>query len=213
MITFSEFTTDIAKHRLTVLVNDGVRRHIRCSAGTWCQQFDVLTWPGHLCYTGDMGTFVFTRIDDMFQFFRAKERDEKSVSLQYWAEKLIAADKPDGYREYSEDKFKAAIKRWFDDHEFDSDDKRAECWKDIERNIFHECENEHDAFRAALDFQFDGVTIFQDFWEVNAKEYTGRFVWCCYALRWAIEQYDALTDGNQSSEAVASGVNRGSAAP
>ena len=28
--------------------------------------FDIVTWPGYLCYSGDMGCFVFTRLPDMF---------------------------------------------------------------------------------------------------------------------------------------------------
>ncbi len=34
-------------------------------------------WPGHPAYAGDMGSFVFARLDDMFQFFRTDRRDDR----------------------------------------------------------------------------------------------------------------------------------------
>jgi hypothetical protein len=33
--------------------------------------------------------------------------------------------------------------------------------------------------------------VFEDFREVDCEEYTHRFLWCCYALAWGIEKYDA----------------------
>lgn len=54
-----------------MLHEDGIYRHIRFrQPGTMCMHFDLITWPGYLCYTGDMGTYVFTRLADMFEFFR-----------------------------------------------------------------------------------------------------------------------------------------------
>lgn len=53
------FLHDVREHRLIVLNDDKLNRHIRFSRpGTRCMQFDLITWPGYLCYTGDMGTYV-----------------------------------------------------------------------------------------------------------------------------------------------------------
>lgn len=188
---FLEFSADITEHVVTVLVSDGVRRHLRCrKPGTYCQSFDILTWSGHLCYTGDMGTYVFSRIEDMFEFFRTKRpRDGESVNFSYWAEKVIGEDR-DGVRVYSEDLFRAEIKRWFADRDFDSDEDRTRAWEQVELYVLSATEHEHDAVGAAMAFEFDGELIFQDFWEVRVKDYTPRYTWCCYALQWAIERFD-----------------------
>lgn len=65
------FTRDIAKHEIEVIRDDGVDRHLRFRRpGTMSMHFDILTWPGYLCYTGDMGSYVFRRTEDMLEFFR-----------------------------------------------------------------------------------------------------------------------------------------------
>ena len=65
------FLRDVQQHQIQVIRHDGVNRHIRFKRpGSMSYYFDLITWPGHLCYTGDMGTYVFRRMDDMFEFFR-----------------------------------------------------------------------------------------------------------------------------------------------
>lgn len=192
---FARFESYITKHQITILVDDGVRRHLRLGEpGTYNCQFDILTWPGHLCYTGDLGTYVFSRIEDMLQFFRAKQpRGADTINLQYWAEKLLAVCKTDGFKEFTEDRFHEVIKNWFDSHEFESDADRTACWDEIEHELLPTAADGHDAaLRAALEFQFHDEDIFPDFWEADLREYTGRFVTCCYALQWAIEIYDTV---------------------
>ena len=69
--TEARFLGDVDWHVMTVLRDDGVHRHIRLkrpdSGSYW---FDLITWPGTLCIDGDCGTYVFRRLEDMFQFFR-----------------------------------------------------------------------------------------------------------------------------------------------
>ena len=81
-MTFADqFTSDIAQHQMQVIRDDGVSRHLRFKRpNTMCMHFDLLTWPGYLCYTGDMGTYVFRRLEDMFPFFRrGEDRDVKRI--------------------------------------------------------------------------------------------------------------------------------------
>jgi hypothetical protein len=90
-----EFIKDVSQHKMQILRDDGLYRHIRFKReNTSCYYFDLITWPGALCYTGDMGTFVFSRIPDMFEFFRTD--GEKGADLRinpgYWSEKLLAVD-------------------------------------------------------------------------------------------------------------------------
>ena len=85
------FLRDIAQHQMTILRDDGVYRHLRFQVpGTPHRQFDLVTWPGYLAYTGDMGAYVFTRVHDMFKFFR-RELQSYDMDMHYWAEKCEAA--------------------------------------------------------------------------------------------------------------------------
>jgi hypothetical protein len=89
----SRFPDDIAQHQMKVKRNDGLYRHIYFGRpGTGNMSFSITTWPGYLAYTGDMGDYVFCRLDDMFQFFRT----DRTPNYSYWAEKVVAQDKADG---------------------------------------------------------------------------------------------------------------------
>jgi hypothetical protein len=108
----SEFLNDVASHRMIVIRNDGVNRHIRFKrpqSGTFW--LDLITWPGTLCIDGDMGTYVFRRLEDMFEFFRTDrtcgEKDGRTLFINpgYWGEKLqsvpIHGDIKSSARNYS----------------------------------------------------------------------------------------------------------------
>ena len=184
--TEEQFLNDTATHELQVLRDDGVNRHLRFRRpGTICMGFDILTWPGYLCYTGDMGTYVFRRLEDMFEFFRGSRNGELRPNFGYWAEKVEAADR-DGITVYSADIFRARINEWMDENEFSA--QAREAVKDFV--LPHADDGEYAARKAAYDFSADGHD-FTDFQEANLSEYSYRFTWCCYALRWAIVQYDA----------------------
>ena len=192
------FLQDVAKHQMTIIRNDGVNRHIRFSKpDTTCMHFDLITWPGHLCYTGDMGTYVFTRLTDMFEFFRndreynKKQGRQLSINRGYWSEKCIAADR-DGIEKYSPEKFKQRINERLNDMEA-SAELRASVNEDV---MSYADDGEVRAYDAATNFTDDnGNEVFPDFWEVDLKDYTHRFTWCCYALAWGIEQYDNTQQG------------------
>lgn len=66
------FAADTSEHRMRILHDDGLYRHLRFSApGTYIYGFDLITWPGFLAIAGDMGERVFSRISDMFGFFES----------------------------------------------------------------------------------------------------------------------------------------------
>ncbi len=70
--TEQSFLEAVAKHEMHVLHEDGLYRHIRFKKpGTSCMHFDLITYPGYLVYSGDMGCYVFSRLPDMFELFRA----------------------------------------------------------------------------------------------------------------------------------------------
>lgn len=198
----ARFEKDISSHKLTVVKDDGVHRHLWFGRpGSSCMHFQLVTWPGYLCYTGDMGTYVFTRLADMFEFFRRGEGDRKyRIDYRYWAEKVEAADKHDGITEFSEAEFEREVKRylkdWIRGHaDRTTREERRELWDAVMDEVLD----------AAADYRGDRKQValhdfhhrvnaevqfyFQD-WESSTDEYTHRFLWCCHALAWAIKVYD-----------------------
>lgn len=190
--TEQSFLKDVATHQMTVVFENGVHRHVRFKRpDTYNMQFDLVTWPGHLAYSGDMGCFVFSRLPDMFDFFRDKSDGPLRINLGYWSEKLDSVDKSDGVRQFSEDLFQENIKRWLDEAEAD-DQLRQEVEDEVLSNVEGGTYGAHEAYKAAQEFEGSNGFRFTDFWEVNSTEYTFRFVWCCYALAWGIRQYDKV---------------------
>jgi len=169
----ARFPTDIAKHRMTVIRDDGLYRHLRfAQPGTRNMSFDILTWPGYLCFCGDMGDYLFMRLEDMLEFFR-----HDKINPSYWAEKVQAEDKDSGVKEYSQDKARAWVK-----------DALEEL--DEESEIHGEaCTINYDEGEDRLYQQLDSMSF--DMTEVNWRDYTYRYIWCCLALVWAVKQYDA----------------------
>jgi hypothetical protein len=199
--TEEQFLKDAARHVMTVIRDDGVHRHIRFKrpdSGTYW--FDLITWPGSLCIDGDCGTYVFRRLEDMFQFFR-QDREENTLYInpQYWGEKLQAVASQGGYKEFCKDSFKANVKRWFDDwveSEEPSEDLKFALWAEIENDVLDRCEDgEHEAYSAAYNFSSDVSKDFDftDFFEVSSQVCTFHFIWCCYAIAWGVKTYDEAT--------------------
>lgn len=189
--TEERFLEDVAQHELTIVRDDGVNRHLRFQKpGTYTMHFDLITWPGYLCYTGDMGTYVFRRTEDMFEFFRA---EGLRINPGYWGEKLQAIDRCDGYRQWSRDKFEQRIREafdeWLEDGEL-SAEQQAAAAQQFESEVIRALgDGKEAAYLAAQDFEFAGHWPFQDWWEVDTDEYSFRFIWCCYALAWGVQQY------------------------
>lgn len=192
-----DFLRDIALHQMQVIRDDGVNRHLRFKRpGTMCMHFDLITWPGYLCYTGDMGTYVFRRLPDMFEFFRhGGTYPLYSIDRRYWAEKVEAQDKGDGLMEFSAEKFRERVKEQFDDYaEGMTEAARADLWRAVQSYVINTLDDDRsgrDAYRAAMDFEHDKHRPFGDLWEADCRVFTHRFTWCCHALRWAIAAYDA----------------------
>ena len=182
--TEQQFLKDVADHNMTVLRDDGINRHVQFRRpNTSCMGFDLVTWSGYLCYSGDMGTYVFSRIPDMFEFFRRPD-DSYRIDMGYWSEKCLAADR-DGIAEYSADKFRERITEWLNDRDASTAVREA-----VREEVLPRADDgEYEARRAARDFSEEGFE-FTDFWECNLHEFTYRFVWCCYALAWGIRKYD-----------------------
>lgn len=183
------FARDVAEHEMTVLHEDGLYRHLRFQEpGTGMYYFDLVTWPGTLAIRGDMRGYMFSRLPDMFEFFRAKSGwNLNTVNPQYWAEKLDAADT---VKVYSEDLFRSQVIDYFVDSVKNYDAPRG-LGKAIREEILesYEIVTEEGAREVLRDFQF-GDFRFDDAWEWDLKECSHQYLWCCHAIQWGIEQYD-----------------------
>lgn len=183
--TEQRFLKDVSMHKMTVLRHDGVCRHLRFrKPGTGIEGFDLITWPGHLCVTGDMGTYVFARLEDMFEFFRTDRKQTNQgqtlfINLGYWAQKVLAEDRHGKIEEFDEE---IARKKLLEElKEFGGTrEERREIYDAVLR-CFEDGEIE--VKRALMDH-------FPDSWEWNLTDYTYRFTWNCYAIAWGIQYYD-----------------------
>lgn len=222
--TEENFLKDVEEHQQVTLRDDGIYRHIRFKKpDTGIMHFDLVTWPGYLAYSGDMGCFVFCRLTDMFEFFRTdrdykKRNGEKlAINLGYWAEKLQAVDGnriESGATEFSEEKFRSVINEirvgWIKgNRDLLTKEQRRELWEEVDSEILNLIDDRGGdaAINAAYDFIHrtdDRDFYFQDLFEHDFTQYTHRFIWCCYALAWGIQQYDsALTEAIAKAEDAA----------
>jgi hypothetical protein len=198
------FERDIAQHHMTIFRDEGTDRHISFrQSGNSAYWFEILTWPGALCIRGDMGTYVFSRTPDMFQFFRTGDRGDPSklyINEGYWTEKLIAVD-CNGYgkgsaQEFSADVFKRKVIRRFREYCRDYEvehDERKRMWYWIRSDILdYASDGDSSALNKVHEFSDSAhPRIFDDFWEVNCDVYTFHLIWNLYAIAWAIRKYDA----------------------
>lgn len=82
------FLKDVSDHKMEIALDSGTYRHLKFkqSNNSWNMHYSLVTWPGYLCICGDMGTWTFARLPDMFDFFRSPR--EMAINPSYWAEKL-----------------------------------------------------------------------------------------------------------------------------
>lgn len=206
--TQDRFLKDVATHEMHILHEDGIYRHIRFKRpGTGCMHFDLITYPGHLVYSGDMGCYVFSRLNDMFEFFRTDRRSDDGlyINRSYWAEKLQAVDggrsHVEGCKEFSEERFNRAVTgdliQWIRDHRDDTTkEERRELWDAVMWDVIG-ADSDGGGYRkqcAAHDFWHEikpGLKFeFYDFGEHTVTDYTFSFIWCCYALAFGVKKYD-----------------------
>lgn len=201
-ITKETFLKNVKDHVLTIVKDDGLHRHLKVAEpGNSNRHYDITTWPNYLCISGDMGCFVFSRTEDMFNFFRSPEL---RINDDYWSEKCKAQSIfGDGIREFDSDALESVIKEAFDayadDAEWDESEKDM-WWEDVESNILSQ-ECSATASQAIWDFINNNdwaESVFQDI-SHDFTRHTGHFIWCCYAITHAINLYDTLKVNNNEA--------------
>jgi len=185
--TEERFLADIKSHEMLVLQDDGLRRHLRFKRPTTSTMyFDIVTWKGNLCYTGDMGTFVFTRIDDMLEFFRGER-----INPQYWQEKCIASESSrnsGGVREFNCDVFHESVREHIKDY-WELEVTPEDLQEALDGEVFCHHDNGYAAYLALSEFKH-GEHTFECCEMPTGEVFSYRFIWCCRALVWAIQKYD-----------------------
>lgn len=212
MTTEAQFLKDVQGHQLTVIRDEGVYRHLRFARPLDRNQyFDIVTWPGVLAYTGDMGTYVFERVPDMLTFFREKggERPQGGplrINAPYWSEKLEAVysrrHRP-GATEFCEALFRKHVADYVEDWSAGlGPEDLATLNEALDASLWSPLgdygPSEEHAYRLAYEFsvQVSGRTLkFTDFHECDCSKFTHHYLWCCYALVWGIRLYDATKAG------------------
>lgn len=213
--TEERFLHDVAKHEMHIVREDGISREIRFRApdGSNCW-FEIVTWPGCLCINGDHGSYVFSRIADMFEFFRHNGADapEKPLYINegYWSEKLQAAacDSASGeskVKNWSADAFRKHLEDGLERHLQSGGigtPEEEELREDIEELVNDAESDQRCAIADAFHFDKHGLT-FEDVYEWDCTEWNFHFIWCLYAIAWGIQQYDKAKDGQVEPKVAA----------
>lgn len=190
-------TKFIGSHQMTVLMDNGVNRHLRFSdddgkkTNHW---FDILTFNEGLLFTSGFGCYSFSKrfVSDMFEFFRGHDSD--SI---YVAEKITSKSE-------SEEVFSERLAKEY----------LLDCFSNwIESNYFKEDEARclFDGFNYKLDrldlpsiesvrmshskFDFRGYLIEFDFDDFHPYELSQKYIDCVDAIKWGIKKYDEYKGG------------------
>ncbi len=209
MASQSRFKYDVYEHQMTIELDQGVHRSILFkNPRTFAYHFWLVTWPGHLAISGDMGDYTFSRLRDMFEFFRhagpAYDRTDR-INEGYWAEKLGAVDKHGGVEQLSEKKFKQAVLECFERWTFEDAEQKARSLAylndDWDGLLGCPPQNLSDAMHAVGNYQCP-VTgqRFGHYWDHNVSEYSFHLVWCMHAIQWGIKRYDLVKEGRTQAD-------------
>jgi hypothetical protein len=191
---FARFTADVEDHVMTIALDQDLYRHLKFrDPSTSMGWFDVITWPGKLTINGDMGTYTFGRLPDMFEFFGG--RAAGYVNEGYWAEKLVAIDNHSPAKEFDEDLFRQhVIEDFWQQREYYDPIEARQIWAAIRDQIFddyasrytaHQCHDLLNNFVSPVaGFGYSGSWDWGDF-----DDYGVHFVWCLHAITHAIRTY------------------------
>lgn len=185
-----EFLRDVSKHEMKIEHDSGLHRSVlfeNPASRFRCHWFRLVTYPGGLLITGDVGAHVFERLPDMFDFFRC---DDLTISADYWAQKCVSR----WNKEYCAEAFKACVikefRNWYRSR---SREKRRDTWERLRAELL-DAAYDFDtlaAIQKACDFEGPDGFHLGEFWTYSIERWDALFLWNCYAIVWGIQQYDA----------------------
>jgi hypothetical protein len=181
-ISRDRFAEATAGHQMQILHDDGIYRHLRFQNPD-CSEYwyDLITAPGTLTITGDMGDFLFRRVEDMFDFFG---RRSATINGHYWAQKVVAGTT----HEFDAGRYKEAItQEFFDSIDDLSQADRDDLWSDIELFLL-DAETTESAHLAMSDWSDSRMSL-EDSFEIEVTSLSTTFLWCCWAIVTGIARY------------------------
>jgi len=198
MSSLIRFIRDVSSHHLHVIRDDGLYRHLRFERpNTNAYYFDIVTWPGYLTVTGDMGTWTFSRITDMFDFFGGG-RESFDINPGYWSEKFKSGAGGSRYDspcfEFDDEDFQKSLNEWLAEFLSGCDDEHdREMAKDaVSELVSEEYRNAWMAGQAVNDAVFPSDVSNWDILDGmgSLQKHSHHYVWICYAIVWGIERYN-----------------------
>jgi len=186
------------KYTVTIESDNGAEcRSIFVSTGCITGHFRIVTAPGVLLIDGDYGTFVFKRLRDMFEFFGGRPGH---VNLDYWCEKLVAGEGLAFCSDTFLESIKSEIEQWAEGRSYAST-VADEVFQTFKSHLGDEVNDQSICFERYYKFTESNVWDWDDMspeaqtfafsppFEGSCNAYTFRFIWCCYAIQWTIDQY------------------------
>ena len=189
----------IGSHKMTVLLDNGVNRHLRFSddggekTNHW---FDLVTFDEGLVIQSGFGIYSFSKryVADMFEFFRGRESDSA-----YILEKVTS--KSHDTMVFSEDLAKQYIidcfEFWLDAGDLGDDAKRKMYDEFLDGLSEDEFVCERDAYDEYREFRFNGHLIKFDFDDFAPYKPSARYIDCVEAIKWGIGEYDKSKGKNE----------------
>lgn len=214
----------LRRHQMTIEHDEGEHRSLYFGRpGSSAYHFRINTWPGHLCISGDMGTYVFSRLRDMFEF-HANGDDWAAMPIRinasYWAEKIQHGSSGGrGSVQYSRiavDRVKTmAVERFREIPLIDFEPGwRLTAFRDLRDEVLENISEDDSAesvvakidrysipaycLKSDQPYRLDEETAW--FWDVEAREYEFHFLFACYAIVWGIKRYAQHRDGRTQAD-------------
>lgn len=187
----ARFARDTAAHRMTVLHDDGLYRHLRFRNPEMDGRapFDLITWPYNLVVkSGWTFHFDIDATPDMFVLFRRTAFPGK-INPGYWSEKVRAGrDEIEGF---DPNLFEQQVKRYVV-HAIREGEAPRGIGAEVTREIFEMGDffDEASARSALAGFRYQGWD-FGDLAEWDFSDYNPGFLHSCRAVRRGIDLYDA----------------------
>ena len=198
-----KFIKDVKGHQLKIIKDDGVYRHLLFKRQNGSMYWtEIIASPNLLTINGDMGTWVFSRVDDMFEFFRNPELE---INYHYWTEKLKAGRT--SCEKFYMNLFYKNITKYIEDYFQDSIENINEDFYDDYLKDIVEAEDEIEVVSKIRDFyiysddrilkdlpecykQFN-FDDFNEYWKLCYKaDY--QYVWSLFCIVKIIQEYDKI---------------------
>ncbi len=200
------FIKNIKEHKLKIIKDDGVYRHLLFKnpkrGAYWTE---IITSPNLLTINGDMGTWVFSRLNDMFEFFRNPNKLE--INYHYWTEKLKV--NKNSYKKFDVELFRENVVEYIEEYFEDSiHNIDHEYYNDYLKSIVETKDEDGDEVIYRIrdfyvyskdvilkrlpecykNFNFDD---FKEDWS-NCYRPDYQYVWCLYCIVKVIQEYDKI---------------------